>query len=108
MIERLYGITRPLKCKNVVRIVDHITLAFKIGYSSMDQKESTLYDQLVKMSSSGEFLEAVRSGNIAECERILEKKPHSIVSCENKNENQGAVHIAVGNKDYEMLKFLRN
>ena len=60
------------------------------------------------MSSSGEFLEAVRSKNIAESERILKLKPYNIISRENKNDMCGAVHIAVDNKDYEMLKFLRN
>ena len=102
-----FNMTKPLKCKNISRVIDHVSKAYKVGYASMDQKEASLKDQFIKLSSSGEFLEAVRSKNIAECERILGVRAMSIRSKERKGRLESAVHIACRNKDYGMLEFLR-
>ena len=95
-----FNMTKPLRCKNISRVIDHVSKAYKVGYASMDQKEACLKDQFVKLSSSGEFLEAVRSGNIIECERILGERPLTILSKERKGRLESAAHIACGNKDF--------
>ena len=103
----LFSMTKPLKCKNLSRVIDHVSKAYKVGYASMDLKEISLNSQFVKLSSSGEFLEAVKAGNIAECQRILSFKPNAISSKERKGRLESAVHIACRNKDFQMLEFLR-
>jgi len=37
----------------------------------MDKRESQMYQKLVQMSSSSEFLKAVEQGDLEECGRIL-------------------------------------
>ena len=69
---------------NLSRVLQHICLSFNIGYSQMDQKESNISKKLLTMDSSGEFIEAVRSGDISKVRLILENSPLAILSRDRK------------------------
>ncbi len=77
-----------------------------IGYDAMDKKESFIYKQVIKFNQSNDFLEAVKKRNIEACKKVLLLKPNAIVS-KTIDKEESAIHIAVENKDYEMLEFLK-
>jgi hypothetical protein len=72
----------------------------------MDKKESFIYKQVIKFNQSNDFLEAVKKRNIEACKKVLLLKPNAIVS-KTIDKEESAIHIAVENKDYEMLEFLK-
>lgn len=59
------------------------------------------------MCQNPALLDAVRSGNIEECRKILALTPNAIRSRDGKKGEESAYHIAVQRRDFEMLKLFK-
>mmetsp|Transcript_29553 Transcript_29553/g.45038 ORF Transcript_29553/g.45038 Transcript_29553/m.45038 type:complete len:197 (+) Transcript_29553:527-1117(+) len=84
----------PLDFPNVSRVIQSITEQFKVSPEPMDKKEKGLLDNISMLSSSKDFLDAVRANDIERCSAILKDKPRAINSFDPKDKNRGAAHLA--------------
>ncbi len=59
-----------------------------------------------QFGESYQFLEAVEKDEMAKAEKMLANASQTLINTRKTDTGQGALHIAIGNKDLEWLRFL--
>ena len=62
------------------RYLDYLQKTLVIGFEAIDKKESSIHEQLQRLNSSNELVQAVKSGDIPLAKQILDEKPMVIAS----------------------------
>lgn len=86
--------------------MNYLQSFFLIGFQAMDEKEIVMIKQLERLTSSSEFLDAVKKGDEELVTKILTASPNIIVSRDHTDNQFSAIHYAVGAKNYSMLRLL--
>ena len=67
---------------------------YKTGYECLDKREENIMSQINILSSSGEFIEAVKNNDYKKCKEILNQYPNAINSIDNSDKRWSSVHYA--------------
>ena len=67
----IYSIAHPIQCDNLFRVIDHYMDKYKISYESLDKKEDQVMEDLYLLSSSDEFIAAVKNNDIERCKQVI-------------------------------------
>lgn len=80
--------------------------ALPAGMQCTEKLELQYHKKLSQLNQCQELIDAVRAGDIDQCKAILKRRPMAIKTQEPVLDHS-VIHIAVINRDYPMLEFLR-
>ena len=59
------------KYKNIARLFDWILSQYNVGFEELEKKERKAFESINTITSSAEFIKAVKSNNIEEAKKLL-------------------------------------
>ena len=76
------------------------------GFKELESKEVRMFENRSMLTSSADFIKAVRADKIEEAKAILAINDKAIKSVDLQDRNKSAFHLAVEKGDLEMMRFL--
>ena len=92
--------------KNILRLHRHMQKLYPSDLNVLEQQEERNFKNIHHLTSSAQFIQAVRKRDLDETRRIALLNPWAVRASEPNDQQLTAAHIAVRSKDVEPMEML--